>query len=163
MPLFLFSTILILSAAVDGFALLPSSSRLSQISSPASALNVGNFLSGVSGVAPSSLLTPKCEESLVDSTSLAGKRLECCYKASRDGWSATDFHKAVDERGSGLVIGLTRSGKILGGFNPLGWRSSDDYGQTNSAFLFFVAGNDDAVKCPVLAGGGFLIAFFSLL
>lgn len=41
----------------------------------------------------------------------------------------------------------------MGGFNPLGWRSSDDYGQTNSAFLFFVAGNDDAVKCPVLAGG----------
>lgn len=74
------------------------------------------------------------------------------YKASKDGWSAIDFHKCVDGKGSAIVVALSKSGKRFGGFNPLGWMSSDDYGNTNSAFLWFDK-NGKGVKCPVLPGG----------
>jgi len=78
--------------------------------------------------------------------------LQCIYKASADGWSAVDFHRAVDGRGSALVVVLSKSGKRFGGFNPLGWMSTDDYGASNSAFLWFEKGSN-AVKCPILEGG----------
>jgi len=111
-----------------------------------------NFFSGVTGIPPSSLLQDTWKNSLVDQTSLEGVDLECAYKASRDGWSAIDFHEAVDERGSGLVIALSRTGATFGGFNPVGWRSTDDYCSSNAAFLWFVKGQQ-VVKCPILQGG----------
>jgi hypothetical protein len=130
---------------------------------------IGNFISGVAGVPPQTLLDQSWEEDVVQGTSLDGVELECAYKASRDGWSAVDFHEAMDERGSGLVVALSRSGALFGGFNPLGWRSTDDYCASNAAFLWFVKGSQ-VVKCPILQGGKFaycayycLVALFFLL
>jgi TLD len=113
---------------------------------------VGNFIAGISGVPPRTLLDKSWAVDTVQTTSLADVDLECAYKASRDGWSAIDFHQAVDERGSGLVVALSRSGSIFGGFNPLGWRSTDDYSSSNAAFLWFLQGNK-VIKCPILQGG----------
>ena len=48
---------------------------------------------------------------------------------------------------------LSKSGKKFGGFNPLGWQSTDDYGTTNSAFLWYSKGGSNVEKCPVLSGG----------
>jgi len=114
--------------------------------------SIGNFFAGVSGVTPSQLLEPSWKPELLRGTSLQDTDLECAYKASRDGWSAVDFHSKVDNRGSCLVVGLTRTGVIFGAFNPLGWMSTDDYGTSNAAFLWFVKGKK-VVKCPVLQGG----------
>ena len=116
--------------------------------------SIGNFFAGVSGVTPSQLLEPSWKPELLRGTSLQDTDLECAYKASRDGWSAVDFHSKVDNRGSCLVVGLTRTGVIFGAFNPLGWMSTDDYGTSNAAFLWFVKGKK-VVKCPVLQGGTF--------
>jgi hypothetical protein len=113
---------------------------------------VGNFIAGISGVPPRTLLDKSWTKDAVQATSLAGVDLECAYKASRDGWSAIDFHQAVDERGSGLVVALSRTGAIFGGFNPLGWRSTDDYSSSNAAFLWFLQGKK-VIKCPILQGG----------
>lgn len=78
-------------------------------------------------------------------------------QATKDGWSAIDFHERVDGKGSAVVVALSRSGKVFGGYNPLGWMSTDDYGNSNSAFLWFRTsggGNKEAtVKCPILTGG----------
>jgi hypothetical protein len=129
----------------------PSSSSSSSSSSQLAA--VGNWISGVTNTPPSQpLLTKELETSLVSKTSLQNVELECVYKGSSNGWSAVDFHKCVDGKGSGLVVALTRSGQLFGGFNPAGWRSTDDYYNSNSAFLWF-DGNGKAVKCPVLPGG----------
>lgn len=114
--------------------------------------SLGNWLSGVAGFPPSQLLDKSTKDDLVANTSLERAELICAYKASRDGWSATNFHKCVDGRGSGLVVALGRSGALFGGFNPLGWMSTDDYGNSNAAFLWFVKGNNIA-RCPVLSGG----------
>jgi hypothetical protein len=114
--------------------------------------SVGNWISGVTNSPPSQpLLTQDLETALVKGTSLEDKELECVYKGSKDGWSALDFHRCVDEKGSGLVVALSRSGQLFGGFNPLGWRSTDDYYGSNAAFLWFQG--SQAVKCPILPGG----------
>ena len=68
---------------------------------------------------------------------MAGKNLECAYLASRDGWGASDFHRCVDDCGSTLVVCETSRGLTFGGFNPLGYRSTDDYGATANAFIFY--------------------------
>ena len=123
----------------------------------------GDTFSGVTGILPNSLLSNAELEQLVDGTSLGGsdKDLKCVYKATRDGWSAIDFHKCCDGRGSGLVVCLTKSGKKFGGFHPLGWMGTDDYGTSNSAFLWFSAGNNKSTKCPVLPGGNAAVFDFA--
>lgn len=116
--------------------------------------SIGDFLAGVSGVAPKSLNPPLSQ--ILAGTSIDPNKenvdVKCVYKASRDGWSAADFHKCCDGRGSGLVVCLSKNGKKFGGFNPLGWMGTDDYGTTNSAFLWFLQGTN-VKKCRVLPGG----------
>ena len=92
--------------------------------------------------------------SLIAGTSLEGKRLELAYVASEHGWDALDFHGRCDDRGSTLVECETREGLTFGGFNPLGFMSSDDYGSSVNAFIFFAAGDGDApTRCPALGNG----------
>lgn len=57
-------------------------------------------------------------------------------------------------------MALGKNGKRFGGFNPLGWNSSDDYGNSNSAFLWFEKGGKN-VKCPILVGGNTAIYDFA--
>ncbi len=73
---------------------------------------------------------------LLKGTNLGGKQLARCYKASADGWSALDFHRQCDELGSIILVGQLTSGELVGGYNPRGWESIDDYRATPRAFLF---------------------------
>jgi TLD len=118
-------------------------------------------ISSIGNLAPSKPILEGNEEML--KSLLKGTYLEtsidtvkCCYKASRDGWSAVDFHNSVDNKGSGLVVARTRTGVTFGGFNPNGWRSTDDYYLSNTAFLWYappnVVGGSKVVKCPIYQG-----------
>jgi len=113
----------------------------------------GDVFSGITGQAPESLTFPP---STLDGTNIDPAKsnvdLQCVYKASRDGWSAIDFHESVDSRGSALVVCLSKSGKKFGGYCPTGWMSTDDYVSSNAAFLWFQKG-DEVIQCPVLQGG----------
>ena len=79
----------------------------------------GDLLAGLTGRAPDALSFP---ENLLDGTNIdpSSSRVDlaCTYKASRDGWSAIDFHEAVDSGGSALVVCLSKSGKKFGGYCP---------------------------------------------
>jgi hypothetical protein len=79
----------------------------------------GDVFSGITGQAPESLTFPP---STLDGTNIDPSKtsvdLQCVYKASRDGWSAIDFHESVDSRGSALVVCLSKSGKKFGGYCP---------------------------------------------
>lgn len=142
--------------SIDAFVVSPPSNTrraTDESKTSSSALkSFGNILSGVTGIPPTKLIDSKTIDKLVAGTFMENKQLVCAYKASRDGWSAIDFHKKVDDRGSGLIVALSRSGATFGGFNPVGWRSTDDYVSSNSAFLWFIKGGKP-VKCPVLSGG----------
>lgn len=102
---------------------------------------------------PSQLIRPSTLESILEGSFLGrANNLQCVYKASRDGWSALDFHRAVDGKGSGLVVARSLTGKVFGGYNPSGWRSTDDYYTSTAAFLWCLNG-DKVIRLPVLAGG----------
>ncbi|GJN28067.1 hypothetical protein PR202_gb16148 [Eleusine coracana subsp. coracana] len=75
--------------------------------------------------------------SLVSNTHLRDRELKCCYRATVDGFSATDFHRQCDFKGPCVVVGRTDGGLRFGGFNPEGYRSTDDYYDTLDAFLFY--------------------------
>lgn len=137
---------------VDAFVATTESTRTATTTTSNTKLH--NFLNGITGVAPSSILSEKLQSSLVEGTSLQGKELARVYKGSQDGWNALDFHRCVDDTGSAIVVALSRSGVVFGGFNPAGWRSTDDYYNSNTAFLWYAkAGGNSIVKCPVLPGG----------
>ena len=99
---------------------------------------------------------------MLTSTNLGGAELKRVYKASVDGWSALDFHRQVDGLGSTVVIGETDGGVRVGGYNPVGWESRDDYRATPRAFLFCALPSDETgeaeprwtwQKCAVLGPG----------
>ncbi|KAF3655043.1 Aluminum-activated malate transporter 12 [Capsicum annuum] len=86
---------------------------------------------------------------------LTGRELKCCYKASVDGFSATEFHKRSDFKGPCVIIGYTTKAFKFGAFNPEGYRSTDDYYDTFDAFLFYWAENDEQpIILPKVGGSG---------
>ncbi|EYU39690.1 hypothetical protein ABFS82_06G181600 [Erythranthe guttata] len=96
--------------------------------------------------------------SLVAKTFLKGKELKCCYKATIDGFSATDFHTKCDFKGPCVIIGYTNKSLKFGAFNPEGYRSTDDYDDTFDAFLFYwpeEAGDETGpIVLPKVGGSG---------
>lgn len=97
---------------------------------------------------------PPFPMSLVANTHLRGRELSCCYRATVDGFSATDFHRRCDFKGPCVVVGYTAGGSFrFGGFSPEGYRSTDDYYDTLDAFLFYwppAAPEDTAAAVPVV-------------
>ncbi|CAN6381082.1 unnamed protein product [Urochloa humidicola] len=93
--------------------------------------------------------------SLVANTHLRGRELKCCYKATVDGFSATDFHRRCDFKGPCVVVGYTTAtgggGLKFGGFSPEGYRSTDDYYDTLDAFLFYWPETTEAAESPAAA------------
>lgn len=103
-------------------------------------------------VTSESLISDEVLSEILDGTFLSGKNIECVYKGSKDGFSAVDFHKAVDERGSSLIVARTLSGKLFGGYNPVGWRSTDDYFLSTAAFLWCKGPGNTILKYPIQSG-----------
>ncbi|CAG8766133.1 16252_t:CDS:1, partial [Gigaspora margarita] len=51
-------------------------------------------------------------------------KFECIYRASEESFSINKFHENCDNKGPTVVIIKVRnSGEIIGGYNPLDWRS----------------------------------------
>jgi hypothetical protein len=69
--------------------------------------------------------------------------LQLLYKATRDGYNASEFHKRADNQGPTLYVFRTNNGRIAGGYNPVSWKSvgKSVYLDTGTAFLFNVVGN----------------------
>lgn len=87
---------------------------------------------------------------------LIGKELKCCYRATIDGFSATEFHQCCDFKGPCVIIGYTSKSFKFGAFNPEGYRSTDDYYDTFDAFLFYWIENqtDEPIILPKVGGSG---------
>ncbi len=48
-------------------------------------------------------------------------KLELVYRASRDGWCATDFHSKCDNNGATVTVIKSTGGYVLGGYADLPW------------------------------------------
>ena len=63
-------------------------------------------------------------------------------RASRDGWSGSDFHRDCDNKGSTLIIGRSTTGHVLGGYTNVNWDSSSEWrGKNGRSFLFSLTHN----------------------
>jgi hypothetical protein len=86
-----------------------------------------------------------------------GWRLELCYRASRDGWTAADFHRLCDNRGPTLVVAKERlNGYIFGGYTAVAWTSSSERAMDdNQAFIFSISNPSSVppVKMPYRNAG----------
>jgi hypothetical protein len=82
---------------------------------------------------------------------LPRKRLELCYRASRDGWDATDFHRLCDNKGPTLVLAREQTdGGVFGGYAGVAWDQMIEYATDRDAFLFtFKPGEVAPVELPV--------------
>lgn len=61
------------------------------------------------------------------------------YRASRDGFRASDFHRTCDNKGETLVIIKSTSGCLFGGYTPLQWNQGTNYyigDSSNRTFIF---------------------------
>ena len=106
----------------------------------AAALAVGGSSSALAlGAQVLSTQIPQPPAALLEGTFLEGKPLRRAYKASKDGWSARDFHRCVDFGGPAIVVAASGP-SVFGGYNPRGWLSTDDYYSSNNAFLFAIGG-----------------------
>lgn len=93
---------------------------------------------------------------LLKGTILAGKDLQCIYKASKHGYNFEQFHARVDCGLPSLVTAQIKGSKaIVGGFNPFGYSSVDDYRSSTRAFLFRqeAAGKEIEISRPLSADG----------
>ena len=93
---------------------------------------------------------------LLKGTTLEGKSLQCIYKASKHGYNFEQFHARVDCGLPSLVVAQIKGSKtLIGGFNPFGYSSVDDYRSSTRAFLFRqeAAGKEIEFSRPLSADG----------
>ncbi|CAB4039080.1 Hypothetical predicted protein [Paramuricea clavata] len=66
-----------------------------------------------------------------------------CYRASRDGWSAQDFHRHCDNKGPTVVL-VKANDCIFGGYTDQHWESSGcAWKRSNLSFLFSLRNKDN--------------------
>jgi hypothetical protein len=61
------------------------------------------------------------------------------YRATRDGFRATDFHTKCDNHGPTLSLFKSDLGKVFGGYTSTSWKTVDypgDWERDDQAFLF---------------------------
>ena len=91
------------------------------------------------------------------------------YLSSRDGNTEKEFHEKCDKKGATIVIvKIADSEKIVGGYNPLPWNSSNSRYHTRDSFIFSFtnkniprsakvgySGGQNAISCRVTHGPSF--------
>ncbi|CAB4410386.1 unnamed protein product [Rhizophagus irregularis] len=82
------------------------------------------------------------------------------YRANRDGFNPGIFRNQCNDQGSSLALIKLDNGKVIGGYNPLGWMKIDpkDKNDYSKSFLFSFDPNLDirsmkciSVKTPIFA------------
>ena len=71
------------------------------------------------------------------------QKLELKYRASRDGFSSSDFHSHCDGIPNTLTVIKAKSGNIFGGFTEQAWHSRGDYVTDPKAFLFSLVNKEE--------------------
>jgi len=85
---------------------------------------------------PSSLLPPATESF---TSWLPNRTFSLIYKATKDGFGKTDFHKTCDNKGPTITLILSDRGFLFGGYAPISWgRTFDGYDTHPDCFLFTI-------------------------
>jgi hypothetical protein len=70
--------------------------------------------------------------------------LKLLFRGSRDGFMPKEFHNICDNQPSTItVIKVKNSNEILGGYNPIEWKSNFGFGNTKGSFIFSFANREN--------------------
>ena len=58
------------------------------------------------------------------------------YRASRDGWDASDFHRMCNGKGATVTVVKSSGGYIFGGYTGVAWGESGGWKSSAESFLF---------------------------
>ncbi|XP_022808131.1 uncharacterized protein LOC111345119 [Stylophora pistillata] len=75
------------------------------------------------------------------------------YRASRDGWAASNFHSCCDNKGP-TVTAVKNGNYIFGGYAVQSWESSNSYKRAENSFLFSLVNPSglSPTKIPLQSG-----------
>src|SRR5437016_3775632 len=69
-------------------------------------------------------------------------------RGSRDGFSPSKFHEICNNQSHTIsIIKVKNSNEILGGYNPIIWKSDYRYGTTKDSFIFSFKNKDNTENC----------------
>jgi len=105
----------------------------------------------------STILSSKVEEeNITEWLASAGKTStpKLLYRASRDGWGASDFHRMCDGKGATVTVVKSSGGYIFGGYTDVAWSGRAQYKSSAESFLFSLKDHPDIgpVKMPIKSG-----------
>ncbi|GBC12371.1 uncharacterized protein OCT59_025932 [Rhizophagus irregularis] len=67
----------------------------------------------------------------------ASYEFKLILRGSRDGFTPSKFHEICDKQSRTVtVIKVNNSNEILGGYNPIEWKSNNNFGVTKDSFIF---------------------------
>ncbi|CAB4412227.1 unnamed protein product [Rhizophagus irregularis] len=70
-------------------------------------------------------------------------KFELLLRGSRDGFTPKKFHELCDNKPNTVTfIKIKGKEEIIGGYNPLIWKSSGKWGETKDSFIFSFKNND---------------------
>jgi hypothetical protein len=93
-------------------------------------------------VRASVLLTTAHEAQLREWCPGGAPRLELLVRATRDGWTAADFHRLCDNQGATATVVRSTNGNVFGGFADAAWHSSGTWQASAQAFLFLLVSHE---------------------
>jgi hypothetical protein len=73
----------------------------------------------------------------------SAKKWKLQYRATRDGFSAQDFHNKCDGIENTFTVIKSEHGNIFGGFTEKAWNSSDYYNLDPKAFIFSLCNKEN--------------------
>ncbi|UZO02471.1 uncharacterized protein OCT59_020951 [Rhizophagus irregularis] len=88
----------------------------------------------------------------IDKLDITDKPTSSCefkliLRGSRDGFESDIFHERCDNRSCTItIIKVKDNNQILGGYNPIKWKSGRGYGATKDSFIFSFEDGDDINK-----------------
>jgi hypothetical protein len=73
--------------------------------------------------------------------------LSLIYKATRDGFKASDFHSRCDNKGPTISVIKSEHGKTFGGFTNLNWHKNGSHAAGDGKSFIFQLDNNTKHIC----------------
>jgi len=95
----------------------------------------------------SNIFTSMFSKLIYKDTTTATNTINTTFKlllrGSRDGFTPEKFHEICDDQSHTVtIIKVKDSNEILGGYNPIAWKSDISFSRTKDSFIFSFKGND---------------------
>ncbi|CAF1168933.1 unnamed protein product [Adineta ricciae] len=100
------------------------------------------------------ILSPQHQAILTGFTGKRNPKWKLLYKATRDGFGSTDFHRLCDNHAPTMTVIQSTNYYLFGGYANLAWNSSGNYINDPHAFIFTLTNPNSIPPTRYLIRGG---------